>query len=53
MGENGIFTLKHGEQAQFDKLGLDTNYYVKEIGLSSATYDQVTIESVDVVNGDA
>lgn len=53
VGENGIFTLKHGEQAQFDKLGLDTNYYVKEIGLSSATYDQVTIESVDVVNGDA
>ncbi len=52
VGENGIFTLKHGEQAQFDKLGLDTNYYVKEIGLSSETYDQVTIESVDVVNED-
>lgn len=52
VGENGIFTLKHGEQAQFDKLGLDTNYYVKEIGLSSETYDKVTIESVEVVNED-
>ena len=50
VGKNGIFTLKHGEQAQFDKLRLDTNYYVKEIGLSSETYDKVTIESVGIVN---
>ena len=46
---DGRFKLKHGESAQFtSKEG--SKYYVKEVGISSETYDHVKIESSGIVN---
>ena len=46
--ENGIFKLKHKEQAQFLNCEPTDTYYVKEVGIESGTYDKVTIESSGV-----
>ena len=45
---SGIITLRHGERAIINELQQGTNYYVKEIGLSSNTYDEVIIESAGI-----
>ena len=52
VGADGIFTLRHGEQAQFGGLTQGQKYYVEEVGISSETYDQVVIESSGIVNED-
>lgn len=51
-GESGRFILRHGEQARFDQYNQGTKYYVKEVGISSQTYDHVTIQASGVVNED-
>lgn len=48
----GQFVLKHGEQARFDQYNQGTKYYVKEVGISSQTYDHVTIQASGVVDAD-
>lgn len=50
--KDGVFKLKHKEQAQFADIEAGTKYYVEEIGLNSAEYDQVEIESTEIVNED-
>lgn len=50
--ESGRFILRHGEQARFDQYNQGTKYYVKEVGISSQTYDHVTIQASGVVNED-
>lgn len=50
--DSGKFVLKHGEQARFDQYDQGTTYYVKEVGISSQTYDQVTIQASGVVDED-
>lgn len=50
--ESGRFILRHGEQARFDQYDQGTEYYVKEVGISSQTYDHVTIQASGVVNED-
>lgn len=49
---SGRFILRHGEQARFDQYDQGTKYYVKEVGISSQTYDHVTIQASGVVNED-
>ena len=46
---DGRFKLKHGESAQFTSEE-GKSYYVKEVGISSETYDHVKIESSGIVN---
>ena len=50
--ETGIFKLKHGESARFSQYKEGQEYKVKEVGISSETYDQVTIQSSGVVDAD-
>lgn len=50
--ETGIFKLKHGESARFSQYKEGQEYKVKEVGISSGTYDQVTIQSSGVVDAD-
>ena len=45
LGEDGIFTLKHGEMATFSNIQVTTKYKVKEVGLSSKEYDDIEITS--------
>ena len=49
-GDAGIFKLRHGERAQFSTYKQGKKYYVKEVGISSQTYDKVTIKSTGIVN---
>ena len=49
-GDTGRFTLCHGESAQFSTYERGKKYYVKEVGISSETYDKVTIQSSGIVN---
>ena len=49
-GDTGIFKLRHGESAQFSTYKQGKKYYVKEVGISSETYDKVTIKSTGIVN---
>ncbi len=48
--ESGKFVLKHGEHARFEQYAQGTSYYVKEVGISSQTYDHVTIQASGVVD---
>ena len=48
--ETGIFKLKHGESARFSQYKEGQRYKVKEVGISSGTYDKVTIQSSGVVD---
>lgn len=50
--KTGIFKLKHGESARFSQYKEGQKYKVKEVGISSGTYDQVTIQSSGVVDAD-
>ena len=50
--KTGIFKLKHGESARFSQYKEGQGYKVKEVGISSGTYDQVTIQSSGVVDAD-
>ena len=50
--KTGIFKLKHGESARFSQYKEGKGYKVKEVGISSGTYDQVTIQSSGVVDAD-
>lgn len=45
---SGKIILRHGEQAIINDLQQGMNYYVKETGLSSSTYDEVIIESAGI-----
>lgn len=48
--KTGIFKLKHGESARFSQYKEGEKYKVKEVGISSGTYDKVTIQSSGVVD---
>ena len=48
--ENGLFKLKHNEQAVFTKLTKDTIYYVAEVDISGAEYSKVVIDSNGVTD---
>lgn len=48
--KTGIFKLKHGESARFSQYKEGQGYKVKEVGISSGTYDKVTIQSSGVVD---
>lgn len=43
LGSDGIFKLKHHEKAVFNGFPPDTKYYVKEVGMTHAEYDDVVI----------
>ena len=45
LGEDGIFTLKHGEMATFSNIQVTTKYKIKEVGISSDEYDDIQITS--------
>lgn len=45
LGEDGIFTLKHGEMATFLNIPVNTKYKVKEVGVSFSEYDQIIVNS--------
>ena len=47
---SGRFILRHGEQARFDQYDQGKQYFVKEVGISSQTYDHVTIQASGVVD---
>lgn len=50
---DGIFKLKHGEQAQFKDIATaGTKYYVEEVAVDNNKYDQIQIESAGIVNQD-
>ena len=46
--ENGIFKLRHGEQAYFKGYPITTRYRVTEVGVNSHEYDKITIEGVHI-----
>ncbi|WP_138373339.1 MULTISPECIES: fibro-slime domain-containing protein [Oscillospiraceae] len=48
LGEDGVFSLKHGEMATFYNIPATMLYKVKEIGITKGEYDQVTITSSGV-----
>ena len=48
--KTGIFKLKHGESARFSQYKEGEKYKVKEVGISSGTYDKVTIQSSGIVD---
>ena len=50
--DDGIFKLKHGESARFSQYRTRQAYRVEEVGISSGTYDRVTIQSTGVVDKD-
>lgn len=51
--KDGIFKLKHGEQAQFKDIATaGTKYYVEEVAVDNNKYDQIQIESAGIVNQD-
>lgn len=43
VGENGRFTLKHGESAVFSGISPSLQYYVQEVSVSSDEFDQVMV----------
>lgn len=45
---DGLFTLKHGEQAVFKDYNVNTIYKVTEVGVNSQEYDHVKINGVEV-----
>lgn len=45
----GIFKLKHGERAYFDGYPVTAKYRVKELGVDSDQYDNVTINDTEYV----
>lgn len=53
VGENGIFTLKHGESAVFEGIDAGIRYYVQEIGISGAEYNDVLVDGTTIKKLDA
>ncbi len=53
VGENGIFTLKHGESAVFEGIDAGIRYYVQEIGISGTEYNNVLVDGTTIKKLDA
>ena len=48
VGENGIFTLKHGESAVFDGISSKLHYFVQEVNVDSDEFDKVEVDHGDI-----